>query len=460
MFNKQKIKIYFLLFFLSFTSIQAFASDGVAESSSHEGFSIVFLWIAIILLLAKISNIIERIGQPPVLGELLIGIILGNLTLLGINIFDPIKDDTIIKFLAELGVVILLFQIGLESNIKDLFKVGARGMIIATVGVVVPFVLGTFIFGPLVLPNLSTYTYLFLGAALTATSVGITARVFQDLGKTDTQEFKMILVAAVIDDVLGLIILAIVSGIVTSGNLEANHIIWIVLKAFIFLAGAIFLGQLMAPYISKFFSKIHTGSGMKFTIVISFCLVFAFLASKIGLAPIVGAFAAGLVLDPVHFKYFKKPTIYHTINEAMSNADAKSKNKIMEIMDVYVYKHIEDLISPLGHFLIPIFFILTGMSVKLDALADKSIIFAALIITLVAFIGKIVSGLFAGKANKWIVGFGMIPRGEVGLIFATMGLSLGVFSNQIFSIIVIMVILSTIIPPIILNFLIKAENKK
>ncbi len=426
------------------------------ESVSHVGFAQTFLWIGIILLLAKASNLVERWGQPAVLGELIMGVILGNLVLIGFDYLEPIKSDSIITFMAELGVVLLLFQIGLGSNIGEMKKVGNRALIVAIVGVVIPFILGTYIVGPWLLPGLSNNAYLFLGASLTATSVGITARVFKDLGELQTKEARIILGAAVIDDVLGLIILAVVSAIVTVGSISLGGISWIIGKSLLFLVGSIVIGHYSAPHIGKLFSKINTGFGMKFALAISFGLILSFGAGAIGLAPIVGAFAAGLVLDSVHFKFFKDPQIVADLSELRETVDTKSKDKITEIINHHSQHHIEDFIEHLGHFFIPIFFILTGMSVDLSVLVQGSIIKIALAITAVAFIGKLVSGLVAGNdVNRWLVGWGMSPRGEVGLIFASIGLGLGVITDEIFSIIVAMVILTTLITPIILGKMLK-----
>ncbi len=300
--------------------------------------------------------------------------------------------------------------------------------------------------------------YLFLGAALTATSVGITARVFKDLGKLHTKEAQIVLGAAVIDDVMGLVILAVVSAIATLGAVSFTGVSLIVIKAVSFLVGAIVLGQIFAPYLGKLFSKIHTGIGMKFALAISICFIVSFIAGEIGLAPIVGAFAAGLVLDSVHFKFFKKPKISEELLECSKDFSHKEKEKLVKIAENHCEKHIEDLIEPLAHFFVPIFFIITGMNVKLETLFDSKILLVALAITLVAVIGKYVSGFVAGKVNKQIVGFGMVPRGEVGLIFASIGSSLGVITKEVFSVIVIMVILTTLITPPILTYFLK-KNK-
>lgn len=443
--------------FALFVATPSFAmAAGAAETGGHGAGAVTFLWIAVILMAAKLSGIVERFGQPSVLGELVMGIILGNLVLFGITIFEPIKLDPIISFLAELGVVILLFQIGLESNIASMRKVGLRAFLVATVGVIVPFVLGAYLVGPLLLPGLDQNAYLFLGAALTATSVGITARVFKDLGKLHIDEAQIVLGAAVIDDVMGLIILAVISAIVTFGAVSIGAISVIFAKAILFLIGAIVLGQIAAPRLFTLFSKIHAGIGMKFTVALSFGLVFAYLAHVIGLAPIIGAFAAGLVLDAVHFKSFSDPEVVDDIRRVAEGADQKTRSSLMQIIEHRAHKHIEDLVEPVALFTVPIFFIVTGMSVKLETLFDTQILLVALGITVAAFVGKLVSGLFAGRGmNKWIVGFGMVPRGEVGLIFATIGLSLGVVSDSVFSVIVIMVVFTTLLSPPILSYLIK-----
>jgi Kef-type K+ transport system membrane component KefB len=447
-------------FFLLLTLVAVPIAQAATEEGGTHNFASTFLWIAVILVAAKLSSLVEKIGQPSVLGELVIGVILGNLVLLGLHIFEPIKTDPIIVFLAELGVVILLFQIGLESNIQKMKQVGLRAFLVGCVGIVVPFILGTYVVGPLLMPGLSFNAYLFLGAILTATSVGITARVFRDLNKLQTSEAQIVLGAAVIDDVLGLIILAVVSAIVTLGAVSLGMITLITAKAILFLAGAIIIGQILAPLLGKLMAKIHTGVGMKLTLAISFGLFMAYLAQKIGLAPIVGAFAAGLVLDPVHFRYFKDPRVVSDVGEAIKDAPGETRKKVQEAIEPHAHRHIEDLIEPIGHFLVPIFFVVIGINVKLETLFNLPILLMALGITVAAFVGKIVSGLAAGKVNKSIVGFGMIPRGEVGLIFAMIGKTLGVVSDEIFSAIVIMIILTTLLTPPILTVLLKKSGGK
>ncbi|MDH3957547.1 MAG: cation:proton antiporter, partial [Desulfobacteraceae bacterium] len=396
-----------------------------------------FLWIAIIILAAKLSNLVERFGQPAVLGELLVGIILGNMALAGFNFFEPIRQDVVIRFLAEIGVVILLFQVGLESNIRRMLKVGPQAVLVAIVGVVAPFLLGTVVVGPLLLPELSFNAHLFVGAILTATSVGVTARVFHDLGRLKIPEAQIILGAAVIDDVIGLTILAVVKAMVESGRVSLINIGWITAKAVLFLGGAIFLGQLLAPRLGRFFSKINPGIGMKLILAVSFGLIFAYVAELIGLAAIVGAFAAGLVLEPVHFRHFDDPSVVSDINESIKQASPEVRRNVSNVLESLAGNHIKELIQPLGYFLVPIFFVLTGMEVRIETLFNVRILILALAISVVAFGGKLISGFAAGRVRKWIIGWGMVPRCEVGLIFAAMGKALGVFPDDIFSMMVI-----------------------
>lgn len=455
--TRLRAKTFLYIGLISLIFAPAVHAAGGGEDGNK--FLLSLLWLAVILVAAKLASMIENYGQSAVLGELIIGVVLGNLALIGLNWFEPIKHDALIPHFAEIGVIILLFQVGLESNIAEMRKVGLRAFLVAVIGVVAPFALGTWVVGPWLLPDLSSNTYLFLGAALTATSVGITARVFKDLGKIKIPEAKIVLGAAVIDDVVGLIILAVVSALVTAGTVSAETVGIIFGKSIAFLIGAIVIGHYTAPWFGRFFSKVHTGVGMKFTLAISFALVFAVAAGFIGLAPIVGAFAAGLVLDPVHFKYFRRPQVARDLEAHMEHVNETGKDKIRQLVEHHSHKHVEELIEPIAMFFVPIFFVYTGMSVDLGTLLDPKILLVGVAITAVAFLGKWLSGLAAGKVNKNLVGFGMVPRGEVGLIFATIGKQLGVVNDEVFSIIIIMVILTTLLTPPILSHLLKKHKE-
>jgi Kef-type K+ transport system membrane component KefB len=417
--------------------VSADEHESLTHEEEHEGghsdpVAPVLLGIVVILLSARIGGrVFEKLGQPSVLGELIFGVLVGNMHLLGVHWFTSITGDPHIDILSRLGVVVLLFMVGLESNVKEMVKVGVPSLLVATVGVIAPFALGFFV-SQWFFPEAAFNVHLFIGATLTATSVGITARVFKDLGKLKLPEAKIILGAAVIDDVMGLIVLSVVSGIITTGVLSWGSVAWITFKSLLFLAAAIGLGSWIAPRVGKYVSGIPT-SGLKLITALIFAFIFSWAANAIGLATIVGAFAAGLILDDVHFKGTKR-TNHHGEKE-----------------EEY---HIDDLVRPIADFLVPIFFVLMGMQVKLETFADMKVLGVAAGLTIAAIIGKQVCSFVVSKKKyaRLVIGLGMIPRGEVGLIFAAIGKSLGVVNDSIFSAIVIMVIVTTLATPPALKF--------
>jgi Kef-type K+ transport system membrane component KefB len=319
-----------------------------------------------------------------------------------------------------------------------MLKVGASSFVVAVLGVVAPSVLGIGVswmfirelpqqLADLAGPGFSLwYVHIFVGATLSATSVGITARVLKDLGKLRNQESKIILGAAVIDDVLGLMILAVVSAIVTaavSGQpLPLGSILRLLVTAVAFLGGALAIGVLLAPRILKQLAKLRT-SGIMLISSILFAFALSYLSTLAGLAAIVGAYAAGLILEEVHFRSFREQIT------------------------------IEQLIRPVSTFLVPIFFVEMGIKVRLETLLDPSVIGLAASVTLVAIAGKQICalGVLERGLDRLTVGVGMIPRGEVGLIFARMGQSLNVIDNATFSALVVMVVGTTLIAPILLK---------
>lgn len=415
----------------------------------------ILLALGVILFGAKVGGaFFERIGQPAVLGELVIGMVLGNLILINPSwtFFEPLRSSSmteqwavVIDTLARIGVILLLFDVGLESTVGEMRKVGAAAALVALVGVIAPFILG---FGvslllvkevPASLTVMSqnfdlTNIHLFIGATLCATSVGITARVFKDLGKMHIPEAKIILGAAVIDDVLGLIILAIVSGIVVAGasgtSVSIGELLRIGGTSIGFLVGALVIGMFLIPRIMKWLSRIRT-SGMMMISGILFCFLLSYLANLAGLAAIVGAFAAGLILEPVHFKDFHED------------------------------KHLGDFLAPVLTLMVPIFFVTMGIQVRLETFARLDVLGLALLLTLAAIVGKQVCGLVVRKGlDRFTIGLGMIPRGEVGLIFASIGKALGVVDDSLFSAIVIMVILTTLVTPALLKLSLQRQSRQ
>ena len=423
------------------------ASHGSSDEGSHGGHASpvtpVLLGLVIILIAAKIGGeLAERFAQPAVLGELVAGVVIGNLALLGITSFDFLSTNEGIAILAEIGVILLLFEVGLESNISEMLSVGASSLFVAILGVVVPFFLGWGV-SAWFLPDEELLVHLFIGATLCATSVGITARVLTDLGKVTTRESKIILGAAVIDDVLGLVILAVVSGVIsaanTGGTLASMDVLVIVLKAAGFLVGAVLLGGWLSPRLFRVFSRLQI-RGLLLTLSLSFCFLLAYLANVIELAPIVGAFAAGLILEDAHYQDF------------LNRGDHQ----------------LEELIHPITIFLVPVFFVLMGIKVDLSTFGEKGVLGFAALLSVAAIIGKMVCafGVLEKGLDRISVAVGMVPRGEVGLIFAGIGASLvlhgrPVISSAIFSAVVIMVIVTTLMtPPVLKVTLARGERKK
>ncbi|MBI4754549.1 MAG: cation:proton antiporter [Betaproteobacteria bacterium] len=428
-----------------------------AWAAGAAGVGANLLWLALILMSARLfAPLAQRVGFPAVLGELLLGVVLGNLSLFGVGLFDTVARDPIIAFIAELGVIVLLLQIGLETRLADLVEVGARATAVGVVGIAVPFVLGAFAVGQLLLPGLGQNTYLFLGATLAATSVGITGRVFRDLGKLGTPAARIVLGAAVIDDVLGLVILAVVTGLVQAGSVSFGEVSWIMAEAVLFLAGSIWLGRLIAPHSSRWLARLDAGPSMLFAQVLATGLALAWLAHAIGLAPIIGAFAAGLLFEPLFLKDFETPRIVQDMEPLLRDPDSRGlMDRLLPILSKHAGHQHEHMIEPIGYFFVPVFFVLTGMQVDLRTLADPTLVAVALGISAAAIAGKLAAGLCARPAGGWIVGWGMVPRGEVGLIFAMVGRQLGVMDESLFSVIVIMVILTTLVTPPVLARLLR-----
>lgn len=380
--------------------------------------SFLLVLIAILVAAKLFGELAERLGQPSVLGELIGGVIIG---VSGLNLIDPHQET--IHLLSELGVVLLLFMIGLETDLKKLLEVGGASMSVAFVGVALPFIFG-YAVGRLL--NYPTLLSIFLGATLTATSVGITARVLSDLGHLQTRESQVILGAAVIDDILGLIILTVVSGLAAGEKLSILTIVRTSAVAFGFVAAALVIGGLLAPFFIRVIARVHVAKALLFSAVV-FAFTLAYLADMAGSALIVGAFAAGLVL-----------------------ARTEKGHQIQaEVHD-------------LAQFFIPIFFVSVGAAVDLRTLnpfdvESRGFLVIGILLTAVAILGKALAGYAAlGKdIRRAVVGVGMIPRGEVGLIFATIGRSSGLLSGGLYSSVAMMVMVTTFVTPPLLRMMLR-----
>ena len=380
--------------------------------------------LLVILIAAKVgAEVMARLRQPAVIGELLIGAVIGA----GVLGWVGGDDGGLLSTLAEIGVILLLFEVGLETDLRSFARLGASALTVAVVGVVTPFALGFFAVRLFSIGGGSTELALFMGAAMTATSVGITARVFADLRRLHTDEAKTIIGAAVIDDVLGLIILGVVAAVLGGdGEFSAGTLLTITAKAVGFLVVVVAVGHVLAPYFFRFvrFLKVE-GSFVVGSFV--FAIAVGLAAEHFaGLEPIVGAFAAGLVAGQTSF------------------AD-----------------RIEAELRPISFLFVPIFFLFIGSRVDVVALSDPQVLLAGGIISFLAIVGKLVAGLgvLSKGVSRRVVGVGMVPRGEVGLIFAALGAGelsavVGAGENAI---VVLMVVVTTLLAPLILNRMLRNE---
>ena len=392
--------------------------------STSDPVSRLGLAIAVILVAAKVGgDLAVRAKQPSVLGELAAGILLGSLPL---SFFRELRTDTGVDMLARIGVLVLLFEVGLDSTVRDVMRVGVPSMRVAVLGTI-----GTLLFGwsatRLAAPGSSTLVHMFMAAAITATSVGISARVLRDLGASRTPEAHTILGASVLDDVLGLIVLAIVGGAVTrgdAGGVTPWHIVLLVGKTFGFLGIALLAGTTLSPAIFRLSARLR-GGGALVAAGLSLCFVLAWAADVIGLAPIVGAFAAGLVLEESHSARFV----------------ARGEHSLREHME------------PIAAWLVPIFFVLIGMRADFRALSDARTLLLVSALMVAACAGKLMCALGASSGvDRLAVAMGMLPRGEVSLVFANLGLALHagphpLLDSRQYSALVAVVVLTTLATP-------------
>ncbi len=372
-----------------------------------------------ILVAAKVgAEVMARLRQPPVIGELVMGMVVGA-SLLG---WVDVTEGGVVATLAEIGVILLLFQVGLEIQLGDMARLGRSAVLVALVGVATPFALGFAASLGLGVGGGSVEAALFVGAAMTATSVGITARVFGDLRRLDSDEARVVIGAAVVDDVIGLVILAVVAGLLGGdGSFAAGDLAGLGLRVALFLVLAVALGRLLMPYVLRLLSQLRVpGSYVIGAIVIAIALGLA--ADELaGLDPIVGAFVAGLVVGQAH--------------------------------------HVERInaeLEPIAWLLVPVFFLAVGAQVDVDVLFAPEVLGAGLAISALAAAGKLAAGLgVAGTGIRpLVVGVGMVPRGEVGLIFAALGasqLAATVGAEEV-AVVVLMVIVTTLVGPLALGW--------
>ncbi len=415
----------------------------------------LLLTMAVLFVASRIGSIVvSRFGLPGLIGEIVMGIVIANITIgdwslfsfLDITIPGPGEElsegshvYTVIRVFAELGVIFLLFTVGLETNVKDLLGSGKAALLAAILGVVLPFIAGLAI---IMASDGEMSHALFMGAAMVATSVGITARIIKDMKLMDTREARIIIAAAVIDDVLGMIVLAIVKGVADSGEVSIVDIVSITLQAVVFVVAVILICKYLIPRIYNFFQKKHDAavnagkvphSSNKLVLAIIVCLLMAAFAEYIGLAAIIGSFLAGMLFAEHAWEW-----------------------------------DLERKMESITTFFISFFFLNVGFQVDISTLTDGYIIVLTLIIIAIALVTKFVGCGFGAKmgdknldkAGRNIIGVGMMPRGEVGIIVASIGLSSGAMSPDLYAVVVLMSVMTTIIAPPILSKLFRKKYKE
>ena len=431
----------------------------------------VILWVTLIFFCGVIGRYIaKRFNQPGVLGELLMGVLVGNVcyffgmqlavvlregsaifgimsdilsglplaqavhtvipdvhdankviaALSGGNGTELVKVAYVVDIFSRYGVIFLLFMVGLESSVEELKHTGRESIQVAMLGVFAPMVLGVLV-TRFLMPSASFQADLFVAATLSATSIGITARVLKDMKKLRTREAKTILGAAMIDDILGLIILAIVSSVVIRGAIDLWMVSRVILLSVVFFCGALMIGPWVLRKIVRMFGSLALWEIKLFTAFL-FLMSLAWLASVVQLATIIGAFVAGLIIHDGFFES-EAPSDKHTLS-------------------------IQNLVAPLEAILAPLFFMLIGIQVKLETFLDWHVLMIAAGLLFAAVLGKLVSGLGASRRDdRFLIGIGMLPRGEVGLVFASIGRVLGVITDELFSAIILMIIVTTFVAP-------------
>jgi len=492
----------FLFTLLLAVSLPLFAPGVIADASASgetggsrtpghgDPYAIVFEGMAVVVIAASVGRwAARRLKQSPVLGELLAGIVVGALLYhvgnpavvilrhadilkkaeatamaehvnwekavhsalgdSGVGGEEAEKIRTVASrkdypahenlyrsmlLFSSLGVILLLFLVGLESSLEGMRRVAGSSLGVASLGVIAPFFLGYLVMLLLLPRGSGPNVPIFVGATFCATSIGITARVFKDTGSLETGEARIVLAAAVLDDILGLIVLAVVTGVVTTGAVEVPAVGWILLKAILFLGLVILFGSYLLKRTIRYFTRLDP-SHVKLMYPFALLMLLAWAADAVGLACIVGAFAAGLIIDEEYF------------GETPAPAGEKGS--------------VESIIAPIEGIFAPVFFVLMGMQVDTRSLADPKILLAGLLLTVAAVAGKMVSSLPVKKGtDRLIVGIGMVPRGEVGLIFAGIGKGIGVLDDRMFSVVVTVVLLTTLVTPPLLGWAIRRKERR
>ncbi len=391
-----------------------------------------FLMLFLILISARLlGELFARLNIPPVLGELFAGV------LLGASGFNLIQPNEILKVLAEIGIILLLFEVGLETDVQRLKDAGKKSFVVAVLGVIFPFVLG--MLSGLYIFNLSFEIALFIGGTLTATSIGITLRVLRDIEKHQTGIAQIVIGAAVIDDIIGIILLVFIYDYSISKELSFTHTMSVTAMVVAFIVIAPVIAKALSSVIHRFHGETRVPGYMP-TIIISLILLFSYVSHAFGAPTILGSFVAGVALSRRFFLPFG--TFLQTNEDLL--------------------KRVQTTMTPIIQIFTPIFFVMVGLSMDLTVIDFSSAFFweMSAVLIIIAVISKFSSAFFISQGclqNNALIGISMIPRGEVGLIFAEMGRVHNILPNDIYAVLIFVIVVTTVIPPFLLKHYFKFE---
>ncbi|MDQ5920304.1 MAG: hypothetical protein QG673_360 [Pseudomonadota bacterium] len=451
------MKFKFIIFSILLTFICCSSNaltTSTALAASTAGDPLILLWLVIMIFLSRSFSIVKKFGLPLVVGEILSGVFLGQLDNLGFHLFESAQSNSVVRFLAALGGIILMFEIGLESKFHDLklnFKTGIK---LAASGTIFTFITG-FLVAKFLIPNSNLSLELLIGVITAATATGISAKTFKELGIIHTKEVKIVMMASILDELISILFFGIISGMILDAtfNLMNFSITLVQVVAFFIFAGI--FGSWITPFMTKWSTKIHAGINMKIGVLLIICFLFSWVAHELGLATVIGAFVAGLSLDQVYFKSFSQSNFFSKLRFLTNKIeDSRLQNQFSRLIEDAAEKSLEELLKPLSHVFVPVFFIYIGLLLDLDQLFTKLTLTITLALLVVSFFGRIVSGyLVRGtKINKLVIGLGMTPIGEAGLIFAIFGYITKVIDKTTLSAVVSAVVISAVITPLLIKY--------
>ena len=411
----------------------------------------IYLWLVIFIFLTRGLSIVKKIGFPIIIGEILAGVIIAQSHILGPH---P-ESNSIVRFLSDFGAVILMFEVGLESKLNDLLRNFKRGIKLAVIGTFLSFGAG-FLISISLISNYNIFQALLLGTITAATATGISAKTFKELGLIKTKEVKVVLVASILDEVITILCFGIISPIIIQRKLNFLTFYFTLFQIILFFLFSSFFAIKITPILTKWSTKINPGINMKIGVLLLVCFLFAYISYLLGMATVIGAFAAGLILDQVYFNSFSKSHFLKNL-ELIKNKidDIDIRNNLNKIIKKEHDENLQELLKPISHLFVPLFFISIGLQIDLNDLFNLRTLCFCIIILSLSLISRILSGFLVGEStslNKMIIGLGMTPVGEAGLIFAMFGKENNLINNSIFTAIVACVIIASILTPMLIRF--------